>query len=670
MVAADPIINQSLLFQHLDASVIAEVLAKSDLRKYSPGSILIKKGESPAALYIVKKGRVGIYSEDVQLAELGELAIMGESLIADETATATTIALTELELICIRKDDFYQLVLKYPRLVLNIFSISNNRLRSSNNAAMEEAHKREKKLKRMVEERTIELNATLEELRHTQKFRDQFLANMSHEIRTPMNAVMGMTSLVMNSPLNSRQKFYLEGIKKSSDTLLHIINDILDFSKIEAGKMELEKIDFSLKEVIDQVKRTLEHKAEEKGLELTTAIDSEVPDVIVGDPVRINQVLMNLAGNAIKFTERGSVMMGLSKGDDGSSIRFSITDTGIGIPKDKIASVFESFSQANASDTRKYGGTGLGLTISRQLVELMGGTISIESREGYGTTFSFSLDFEQGSAERLQQRLSAEEQVDGSILNDLSILVVDDNEFNRIVAKDSLERYSTANVVSANNAEEALQLLKENHFDVVLMDVQMPVMNGYEATRQIRDHFQAPLSNIPIIALSASALRTDIDKCKEAGMNFFISKPFKVADLITGIANVLHIAVRTKPKKEGKPPAAHPLSSGITDLAYLTRFCEGDQGRMNKYIRMFTSTAPALIEKIREALEKSDFIEIASQVHSFKTRWIMMGMKGSSELAFQIEHECRKEQPAASVREKIATLLTDIDHAVNELSQS
>lgn len=670
MIESDSALKQSLLFQHLDESIINEILSKSDLKTYAKGAVLIEKGTPPQALYIIKKGRVGIYNQDIKLAEVGELAIMGESLLVEESATATTIALTEAETIEIKKDDFYWLARMYPRIVLNIFSISNNRLRSSNNAAMEEAHKREEKLKRMVEERTTELNATLEELRHTQKFRDQFLANMSHEIRTPMNAVMGMTNLVLNSPLNDKQKFYLEGIKKSSDTLLHIINDILDFSKIEAGKMELEHIDFSLAEVVEQVKRTLQHKAEEKGLAFITDIDHSLPEVIIGDPVRLNQVLMNLAGNAIKFTERGSVLIELIKGEDDRAIKFSVVDTGIGIPNDKLNAVFESFSQANASDTRKYGGTGLGLTISRQLVELMGGSISIESHEGSGTTFSFTLHPEVGSVERLHQLMNGEEQIDGSIIDGLSILVVDDNEFNRIVARDSLERHSKAKVIATESAGEALRLLKQDHFDVILMDVQMPVMNGYEATRQIREHFDAPLKNIPIIALTASALRSDLDKCKEAGMNSFISKPFRVSDLITSIANVLNIAVKTKKKKEVNDDSDINLSTGFTDLTYLTKFCEDDPDRMNKYINMFTSTAPILIEKLNEALLNNDLLEIASQVHSFKTRWIMMGMNQSAALALQIENQCRKENSPPSVRNNIMTLMAQIESAVKELKQT
>ncbi|MGA3014737.1 MAG: tetratricopeptide repeat protein, partial [Bacteroidales bacterium] len=329
---------------------------------------------------------------------------------------------------------------------------------------------------------TAEMAIARQRAEQSEKFKEQFLANMSHEIRTPMNAVMGMTNLVMDSPLNEKQRFYLEGIRKSGETLLYIINDILDLSKIEAGKMEMENIDFSVSEVLEQVKQTLQHKAEEKGLQLIVDRDGNVPDVLMGDPVRLNQVLMNLAGNAIKFTEKGSVAIEIKKGASASAIRFSINDTGIGIPEDKLQTVFESFSQAKTSDTRTYGGTGLGLTISKQLVELMDGKISVESKEGSGTTFSFEINFPFGSPERLKEQRSAE-QIEGSILNGLKILLADDNEYNRIVTHDTLTSKANVEIKEVTNGKEAIDLLSQQDFDVVLMDVQMPLMDGYEATR-------------------------------------------------------------------------------------------------------------------------------------------------------------------------------------------
>ena len=428
-------------------------------------------------------------------------------------------------------------------LFAGVFFAQRNRIKNANKLILKE--------KELAEQQRIRAE-------QSEKFKQQFLANMSHEIRTPMNAVLGMTNLLIDKSPRPDQHEYLDGIQKSSDTLLHIINDILDLSKIEEGKMELEQIDFSIHSLVDQVRQTLNYKAEEKGLHLITEIDKSIPEIMVGDPNRLKQVLINLAGNAIKFTEKGSVSLKVSSeqlevssgelavsspqlamGSQQSAVRsitFKVIDTGIGIPKDKLEAVFESFSQAHVSDARKFGGTGLGLSISKQLVELMGGAINIDSEVGVGTIFSFTIALAEGSRERLNGFKSSG-QIDGSILNGLRILIVDDNEFNRIVAHDSLMVKADVSITLANNGKEALALLHEHDFDIVLMDVQMPEMDGYEATRHIRDpHSSVRNHHIPVIALTASVIRSDLDKCREAGMDDYVPKPFKTSQLITSIA--------------------------------------------------------------------------------------------------------------------------------------
>jgi two-component system, sensor histidine kinase ChiS len=551
-------------------------------------------------------------------------------------------------------------------LILLLLILAYNRYRV---ARFEKKHK---KLEAEIEAATVEIRKQKDEAEtqrakaeKSEQFKQQFLANMSHEIRTPMNAVMGMTNLVLGTPLDEKQRFYLEGIKKSSDNLLHIINDILDLSKIEAGKMELEHIDFSIHDLIDEVKQTLHHRADEKGLELITMIKTNVNDVILGDPARLYQVLINLAGNAIKFTEKGSVSLEVATTEDG--IRFAIVDTGIGIPKDKLQTVFESFAQANASDTRKYGGTGLGLSISRQLAGMMGSGIEIQSIEGSGTTFSFTVSFEEGSAERLEQRMALEQSVDGSILDGLKILITDDNEYNRIVAHDTLKSVANVEIYEATNGKEAIDMAEKIQFDVILMDVQMPVMNGFEATKHIRTNFSSPAKDTPIIALTASVLRTDLDKCRQAGMDSYIPKPFNTQQLITGIAQVLKIELKTNKKTKRSPE--NKLSSRITDMAYLDKFCEGDQIRKKKYISMFTSTAPGLIEIINAALADNDFETIASQVHSFKTKWIMMGMTGTKDLSIKLELLCRDGSDKKHIAELIGILESNIRKALTELGE-
>ncbi|MCX6246768.1 MAG: tetratricopeptide repeat protein [Bacteroidetes bacterium] len=507
----------------------------------------------------------------------------------------------------------------------------------------------------------------------SERFKQQFLANMSHEIRTPMNAVMGMTNLLIDKDPRADQQHYLDGIKKSSDILLHIINDILDLSKIESGKMELEKTDFLIRETVEQVVTTLHHKADEKGLRLLSDVGNDIPGVLLGDPVRINQILMNLAGNAIKFTEKGSVLISVTFTGSSPShllnLRFSVTDTGIGIPKDKLEKVFESFAQANASDTRKYGGTGLGLSISRQLVELYGGEITIESEEGAGTTFSFILSLEEGSVERLQQQLNSVANVDGHILDGLKILIADDNEYNRIVAEDTLKSKADVFITTASDGHEAIALLKKHYFDLILMDVQMPEMNGFEATQFIRANMDPLKKDIPVIALTASVLRTDLDKCRQAGMNSYIPKPFNAAQLIRGIAEVLGIEIGIAADICGKNVEGTSVSGKVTDLTYLRNFCEEDAGKMNRYITMFLESAPVLTEKINTAFAEDDFIEIANQLHGFKTRFIMMGMKDTGERALIQELKCRRDPGNGNIGRELNLILGEIETAVKELSE-
>jgi signal transduction histidine kinase/DNA-binding NarL/FixJ family response regulator len=517
------------------------------------------------------------------------------------------------------------------------------------------------------------LNLAKEKAEQSERFKQQFLANMSHEIRTPMNAVMGMTNLLIDKNPRSDQQGYLEGIKKSSETLLYIINDILDLSKIEAGKMELEKIDFSVHEVVEQVKQTLSFKADEKGLQFITRIDDAIPEVVMGDPVRLNQILMNLGGNAIKFTESGSVELAVGTGkSDQSSVfplQFSITDTGIGISKEKLQSVFEKFSQANASDTRKYGGTGLGLSISKQLVELHGGKISVESEEGKGTVFSFTIHYPIGSKQNLLQRSLLEHKADGSILNGLKILVAEDNEYNVIVVTDTLKLKADVTILTAANGKEALSVLEKNEVDVILMDVQMPEMNGFEASQAIRRNFPPPKNAVPIIALTASVLRTDLDRCIQAGMNAYVPKPFKAWQLISAIAEAT--GKKIKQLQPVLKSEAHPEGlSTITDLSYLRDFCEGDTVKMTKYIALFLKAAPVFIETINASMVKEDRLEIANQVHGHKTKWMMMGMHKTNELAVQIEHSYRQGTDTARADANTEILLRHIQQAVHELTQS
>lgn len=386
-----------------------------------------------------------------------------------------------------------------------------------------------------IERQNHELELAKDNAEYSLKVKEQFLANMSHEIRTPMNAIIGMTKLLQNTEISKTQKRYLSNIKTSADHLLVIINDILDFSKIEAGKIEFEKTKFSLRKLLRRTKDSLELGAQKKNLYLEINTEQELPDYIIGDEVRLNQIILNLAGNAVKFTEKGGVTINISKkSEDKESIviDFAIIDTGIGIEKDKLKKIFHSFSQASNDTTRKYGGTGLGLTISKQLVELQGGQIQVESEYGKGSTFSFFIPFaktsnkqENPTNEKQNNKLNQEAPKILAEMKPVKVLLAEDNKINQLFASTIL-RKNNCKVSIAESGQQAIDLLKESEFQIILMDLHMPEMDGYDATKYIRNHFENNKKDIPIIALTAAATKGEVDKCYNVGVTDFISKPY------------------------------------------------------------------------------------------------------------------------------------------------
>lgn len=395
----------------------------------------------------------------------------------------------------------------------------------------------------ILQEKNRMIESEKEKAQASEQAKHLFLANMSHEIRTPMNAIKGMTDILLRREPQTEQLSYLNAIKESSNSLLVIINDILDMSKIEAGKIDLERIPFSVEQVIQNVQTITQFKAEEKGLLLQTNISENTPAYVQGDPTRLHQVLLNLVGNAIKFTEKGVVTIQLKTGmveaENKVMVHFCVSDTGVGIGAGRMEKIFETFEQAYSDTSRKFGGTGLGLSISKKLVEIQQGEIWAESQKGKGSKFFFSIPYELSHQAKDSTAIPAAADNHAATLKAIKVLLVEDNQFNAIVAQEELEDAIEEVLVEvAENGVIAVEKVSHTDFDIILMDVQMPVMNGYEATKAIRDLSNGK-SQIPIIAMTANVMKEEVERCYEAGMNDFIGKPFDIEDLLSKIKKLL-----------------------------------------------------------------------------------------------------------------------------------
>jgi PAS domain S-box-containing protein len=520
-----------------------------------------------------------------------------------------------------------------------------------------------------------ELMIAKKQVEESMKVKEQFLANMSHEIRTPMNAIVGFTSLLLKTPISIDQRQYIDAIKTSGENLLVIINDILDFSKIQSGKINFEQIELQLSTGMSSLTEMMLPKSVEKNIKLSTKIDKRIHDYLIGDPTRLNQILVNLVGNAIKFTERGEIRIAvdlLEETEEAVKLKFSVSDTGIGIAKEKLNSIFEGFTQATNDTTRKYGGTGLGLSIVKQLVELQGGTIQVESHPGKGSVFSFNLSFKKNHRKREQNNgFSREEEFDLSLLRGLKVLLVEDNVLNQVLARKVLSDWEWE-VDVADNGLVAIEKMARNDFDLILMDIQLPEMDGYEATRYIRKKLSDPKRNIPIIAMTAHAIAGEAEKCFLAGMNEYVSKPFDPRDLYTKIAQVLNNrAELIKAQKTTKPTKVMSNHTTVknTDLEYLRQLSNGSKEFIVQMISIFQEQTPQAIQTLEQSLVKQDWIALRATAHKMKPSFGFMGIKSLKELIVNLEEEAEKGANPEGMREKIATIREVCNQAIVELEQ-
>jgi signal transduction histidine kinase/DNA-binding NarL/FixJ family response regulator len=568
---------------------------------------------------------------------------------------------------------FKELLKEYGKLLRKIRKIT--RVGDSNQRKLLAAYDK-------IENQNLELERARKEADRANNAKSEFLAKMSHEIRTPMNAILGMTELALAASRDEEQQDYLETVKEAGGNLLTVINDILEFSRVEAGKVVLEHVDFNLEAVLKATVKMFSIDAAKKGLALNLDIDSRVPLILKGDYARLRQVIVNLVGNAVKFTSKGSItiavhpagsMEQVHEQEAGVRLAFSVRDTGLGIPQRQQAHIFESFSQADSSTTRRYGGTGLGLSICKQLVELMEGSITLESKAGEGSVFRFTAVFAAGDPEAVAQ--AAQPVPDHPIGKSLNILLAEDDAASAKLALIFLARQGHR-IVRVANGREALEQLRTKPFDAVLMDLEMPEMDGYQAVRRIRADARGDFDPaIPVIALTAHSLPEVREKIVSCGMSGMITKPvdfYRLSRVLAGLsvqtgpvsvpaetADMEKVRARQPRKKEQR------LYRTFNKKAALMRM-DGDKELFARFCDMVRRELPVNKTKLREAFDKKDFETLRKHAHYVKGSVASIGAEALSHQAALLEKSAREKKNTA----KASRLLQRVDEEIERLKSA
>ena len=520
--------------------------------------------------------------------------------------------------------------------------------------------------------------------RQATELKDQFMANMSHEIRTPMNAIIGFTNLLQKGKLDNTQNQQVNAIQTSGENLLNIVNDILDFSKIEAGMMRLESVPFSLRGTLQDIEMMFKEKVRLRYLVLSVNIAPELPDIIEGDAVRLTQILVNLISNAIKFTDKGSISVSVSSplsridktfienSDKLVRLCFEVKDTGIGIPKDKVEVIFDRFRQASSDITRRFGGSGLGLSIVKNLVELQGGTIEVSSVMDKGSTFTFNMPYKISDK---QLQLDFKEKMPTKTANNtpntegVKVLVVEDNKLNQDLMQQLLTGWEL-NFTIAENGRQAIEYLKKEPYNLILMDIQMPEMDGYSTTKKIRDDLKI---QTPIVALTAHALAGERERCLSAGMNDYLPKPIREDKLRALIAQF--VTIEQLPFNEnmrGDTPSVSTIKNGqnqdkILNLNYLQELSKGNTTFVKSMLSQFVEQMPQEIADLEKAITAKDFTLIKSLAHNMKTTVDFVGLDVALHPSLDLIENAAVSQDFKSIQQSFENVKKLCEQAAGEI---